>query len=88
MLWKDFGNRLEFQNESLHALASETEALANIPVVDETSVTNHFDFDLNCSQTDLESRDLDSLNQALDPLGLELIPTNMPIKMLVVEKAP
>jgi uncharacterized protein (TIGR03435 family) len=87
MLWRDFGNRLEFQNESLHALASETEALANIPIIDETGVTNHFDFDLNCSQTDLGNRNWDNVNQALNPLGLELAPTNMPIKMLVVEKA-
>jgi uncharacterized protein (TIGR03435 family) len=86
MLWRDLGNRLEFQNESLHALASETEALANIPVIDETGVTNHFDFDLNFSQTDLKNQDWDTLNRALDPLGLELVPGREPIKMLVVEK--
>ena len=87
MLWRDSGNRLEFQNESLHALASETEALANIPVIDETSVTNHFDFDLNFTQTDLVNRNWDKVNQTLDQIGLELVPANMPIKMLVVEKA-
>jgi hypothetical protein len=27
------------------------------------------------------------VNQALGKLGLELVPTNMPIEMLVVEKA-
>jgi len=31
--------------------------------------------------------DWDKVNQALDPLGLELVSTSMPIDMLVVEKA-
>jgi uncharacterized lipoprotein len=35
----------------------------------------------------LENRNWDKVNRALDPLGLEVVPTNMPIKMLVVEKA-
>jgi uncharacterized lipoprotein len=35
----------------------------------------------------LENRNWDKVNQALDPLDLEVVPTNMPIEMLVVEKA-
>jgi hypothetical protein len=35
----------------------------------------------------LVNRNLDAVNQALDPLGLELVSTNMPVEMLVVEKA-
>jgi hypothetical protein len=35
----------------------------------------------------LANTNWDSINGALDKLGLELVPTNMPIKMLVVEKA-
>ena len=60
--------------------------MANVPVVDKTGLTNRFDFDLNCSKTDLENRDWNYTNEALDPLGLELVPTNMPIETLVVEK--
>jgi uncharacterized protein (TIGR03435 family) len=87
MLWKHSGSRLEFQDRPLGDLASETEALANIPVINKTGLTTHFDFVLNCKETDLESRNLDSANQALDQLGLELVPSREPIKMLVVEKA-
>lgn len=39
------------------------------------------------SRPDLGNKNWDSINKALDTLGLELVPTNMPIKMLVVEKA-
>jgi uncharacterized protein (TIGR03435 family) len=74
-------------NEPMLGLAAGLEYLANIPIIDKTGLTNRFDFDLNCTATDLGNRDWDSVNQAIDPLGLELVPTNMPIEMLVVEKA-
>jgi hypothetical protein len=35
----------------------------------------------------LENRNWNNVNGALDPLGLELVLTNMPVRMLVVEKA-
>ena len=87
MLWKDSGSRLEFRNHSLMAMASEMEALANFPINNLTGFTNRFDFDLNCKATDIENRNWDNVNEALDQLGLELVPTNMPIEMLLVEKA-
>jgi uncharacterized protein (TIGR03435 family) len=86
MLWKNSGSRLEFRNRPLVALADEAEALANIPVIDETGLTIFFDFDLDCKQTDLVNRNWDNVNQALDQLGLELVPSRELIKMLVVEK--
>jgi uncharacterized protein (TIGR03435 family) len=87
MVWKDSGSWLEFRNEPLIDLSSEAEALANIPIIDETGLTNRFDFNLNCNETDLENRNWNNVNGALDPLGLELVLTNMPVRMLVVEKA-
>jgi uncharacterized protein (TIGR03435 family) len=68
-------------------LAVFLEDNSNFPVTDTTGLTDHFDFDLNCKQTDLENRNWDAVNRALGKLGLELVPTNMPIEMLVVEKA-
>jgi uncharacterized protein (TIGR03435 family) len=56
------------------------------PVVDGTGLTQHFDIDLKWARIDPQH---DGLKRALlDQLGLELVPTNMPIEMLVVEKAP
>jgi uncharacterized protein (TIGR03435 family) len=74
-------------HESMFNLAVFLEDNSNFPVTDATGLTDHFDFDLNCKQSDLENRNWDAVNLALDKLGLELVPTNMPIEMLVVEKA-
>ncbi len=74
-------------HESMLNLATFLEDNSNVPVTDATGLTDHFDFDLNCKQTDLENRNWDAVNRALDRFGLELVPTNMPIEMLVVEKA-
>jgi uncharacterized protein (TIGR03435 family) len=63
------------------------ESWGNKPIIDGTGLSDNFDFDLNCSEADLVNRDLDAVNQALAPLGLEVVTTNMPIEMLVVEKA-
>ena|ERR1700722_15175067 len=54
------------------------------PVIDETGLTDKYDIDIKWT-----SYDEDSLKKVLlDQLGLELVPTNMPVEMLVVEKAP
>jgi uncharacterized protein (TIGR03435 family) len=75
------------QHEAMLNLVSFLEDQSNVPVTDATGLTDRFDFDLNCKQADLENRDWDAVNRALDRLGLELTSTNMPIEMLVVEKA-
>jgi uncharacterized protein (TIGR03435 family) len=74
-------------NERMFDLAYSLEFRANVPVMDTTGLTNRFDFDLDCTESDLKNHDWDSVNLALGKLGLELVPTNMPIEMLVVEKA-
>jgi uncharacterized protein (TIGR03435 family) len=58
-----------------------------IPVLDRTGLINNFDVELKWERKNDASRK-DSFKKAvLDQLGLELVPTNMPIEMLVVEKA-
>jgi uncharacterized protein (TIGR03435 family) len=76
-----------FWNDGMDNLVASFEFWGNRPVIDGTGLSDKFDFDLNCKETDLVNRNLDAMNSALDPLGLELVPTNMPIEMLVVEKA-
>jgi uncharacterized protein (TIGR03435 family) len=64
------------------------EADLQIPVVDQTGLTNEYDFSLRWDGPDSRQPDSEGLKQALlDQLGLELVPTNMPIEMLVVTKA-
>jgi uncharacterized protein (TIGR03435 family) len=77
-----------FRNTPLSGLALNIEYNFGIPVIDQTGLTNRFDFDLKWNEPDWHHRNLDNLKQALvDQLGLELVPTNMPIEMLVMEKA-
>ena len=74
-------------NDGMDWLVSFFEFSGNKPVINGTDLSGGFDFDLLCSEADLEYHDLDAVNRALDPLGLEVVPTNMPVEMLVVEKA-
>jgi len=86
-MWNNSGSQYDVRNESLLALSGMMEFSTDTPVIDKTGMTGNFDFDFNCSQTDLENQNWDKIDTALDQLGLELVPTNLPIEMLVVEKA-
>jgi len=77
-------NRFQGSNTSLVNLSSFLESCFKIPVVNGTGLTQNFDIDLTWNRNDPTH---DSLKQVLfDQLGLELVPTNMPIEMLVIEK--
>lgn len=58
-----------------------------MPVVDQTGLTQNYHIDLKWNEQDKGDPDHEALKQALlDQLGLELVPANMPIEMLVMEK--
>ena len=72
-------------NTPISDLTANLESLLQIPVIDQTRVADKFDIDFKWNRNDPQHK---SLKQALlDQLGLELVPTNMPIEMLVVEQA-
>jgi len=80
-----------YHEQPVDTLTSYFESGLQVPIVDETGLTGDYDFSLSWIQSpdkhDLELPGLDELNPILlNQLGLELIPTNMPIEMLVVEK--
>lgn len=56
------------------------------PVVDQTGLTGDVDFNLDYSAHPGENEAAAWMRALPDQLGLELVPTNMPIEMLVVEK--
>jgi uncharacterized protein (TIGR03435 family) len=59
----------------------------NKPVVDETGLTNHFSIDLKWRERGPRDPNHEELKKAmLDQLGLELVPANMAVQMLVVTK--
>jgi uncharacterized protein (TIGR03435 family) len=63
------------------------------PVLDRTGTKEHYDFNFQWTEqkwptTDAAMSALQSIwTHQLNQVGLELVPTNMPYKMLVVEKA-
>ena len=68
-------------------LTKYLEMVFQMPVVDETGLTGSYNIDLRWKVKADQQANQDTLKQALlDQLGLELVPTNMPIEMLVVEK--
>jgi uncharacterized protein (TIGR03435 family) len=79
---------IDIHNAPISALAGNLEGFFAKPVFDQTGLTNHYDSNTEWTQTGNYQTDSKSLQKALfDQLGLELVPTNMPIEMLVVEKA-
>jgi uncharacterized protein (TIGR03435 family) len=76
------------RNRTLSSLTGFLESRLRTPVINQTGLTNQYDIDLDWEETDYQHPHLESLKQALsDQLGLDLVPTNMPIEILVVKKA-
>jgi hypothetical protein len=71
---------------STSVLAEEIERLTQGPVVNETGLTNYFSVTLKWNEGG-KPTGAEQLNLSLDEIGLELVPANMPIDMLVVGKA-
>ena len=75
------------KNSPLSSLAYYLENLLQVPVLDQTGLTNTFDITLSWDQPDRTNKNPEGLKRAvLDQLGLDLIPTNLPCEMLVIEK--
>jgi RNA polymerase sigma factor (sigma-70 family) len=76
--------RRTWTNASLRELAAFLERYLNTPVVDDTALKRGYKVDLDWGGLG-QTPDPDRLKQmVLDQLGLELVPTNMPVEMLVV----
>ncbi|HEY5296787.1 MAG TPA: TIGR03435 family protein [Verrucomicrobiae bacterium] len=80
-----------YHEQSVTTMTSLLENELKIPIVDETGLAGEYDFSLSWIQPSSEHKlklpNINELNPILiDQLGLELVPTNMPIEMLVVEK--
>ena len=88
----DVGNGKISLNGSADNLAKELESCCKIPIINQTGLAGNYDFEIKWDNHGKligasDYPDFDALKQALvDQLGLELVPTNMPIEMLVVEK--
>jgi uncharacterized protein (TIGR03435 family) len=81
-------NQFHWGGQTSIMLANWLERYFKIPVVDQIGLTKlqNYNFDLNWDARDLDNRDSEKLKRALNEVGFELISTNQPIEMLVVEK--
>ena len=71
-----------FVNYQMSDLAVDLQRDLNVPVVDGTGLAGSFNFIMNW-----DDKHPSALKQSLlDKAGLELVPTNMPVEMLVVER--
>ena len=79
---------ISFQDHGgCRVLAGALENDFRMPVVDGTGLTNDYYYDLKWTPSGAQKQNQLNLTKALhDQLGLELVPANMPVEMLVVEK--
>lgn len=77
---------ISMQNAPFADWVTRLEARLGQPVVDATGITGSCNIQLHwLKQASLEA-DREALRQAVrDQLGLELVPTNMPVELFVIE---
>jgi uncharacterized protein (TIGR03435 family) len=84
------GNKHEIKwaNKPLSEINNFLESGSPIPIIDQTAATKRCSIDIRWVESWGQDPEHRALQQVLlDQLGLELVPTNMPVEMLVVEKA-
>jgi uncharacterized protein (TIGR03435 family) len=85
--------KMSLLNESIDDLANQLENCCKIPIINQTGLTNNFDFEIKWNNDGklvgaADYPDLDALKKALaGQLGLELVSSREPIEALIVEKA-
>src|SRR6266498_3375302 len=80
--------RMQAINSSILSLAWNLESRLKRPVIDETKLTERYDFDLKWESKDKEDPDFDTLAKAVrEQLGLKLTPARRPVEVVVVEEA-
>jgi uncharacterized protein (TIGR03435 family) len=81
-------HEIKWANKPLSEIASFLESGSPIPIIDQTAATRRCSIDIRWVESWGQDPEHRALQQVLlDQLGLELVPTNMPVEMLVVEKA-
>jgi uncharacterized protein (TIGR03435 family) len=80
--------RMEVVNGTIGSLAWTLENRLGKPVIDETGLTNHYDFQLKWAGGGDEHVAVEDLMQAVrEELGLELKAGSRPVEVLIVDKA-
>jgi uncharacterized protein (TIGR03435 family) len=79
--------RITWANQPISKIDEFLQTTSPLPIVDETGMTNHCSIDLQWTEN-IQDPEHTALQNALrEQLGLVLVPTNMPIEMLVITKS-
>ena len=75
-------------NQDVASIARSLEKRLRKPILDETGLTNHYDFDLTWSEASEDQATPETIQKAVrEQLGLELTEATRPIEMLIVDKS-
>jgi uncharacterized protein (TIGR03435 family) len=78
---------IDVKDFPFHDVVGQIESSMGKPVIDETGLRGNFDIRLDWKGRNTTDEGREQLKQAvLDQLGLELVATNLPVEMLVVEQ--
>jgi uncharacterized protein (TIGR03435 family) len=78
---------IKWANESLSKMGEFLESASKMPIIDQTGMTKRYSIDIKWEEPDAQDSEHRALQRVLlDQLGLELVPANMPIEILIVEK--
>jgi uncharacterized protein (TIGR03435 family) len=83
-----FADEAAATNQPLSMLAQELEISSAMPVLDESGLTNLYDFDIKWQQTDYAHPNVSSMIEAVQKLGLNLVPVKKSTEVVVVSKMP
>lgn len=79
--------RIQAINQTSESIAGTLEYMLGKPVIDETGLTNHYDFELKWTVGGDERATANALIRAVrERLGLELTVTRRPVEVLVVQR--
>jgi len=75
-------------NMGINELQDLLEGMLEMPVVDRTQLAARYNYSLSWNALPTDPKRKSAVKQALlNQLGLELVPTNIPVEMLIVERA-
>ncbi len=79
--------QIQSMNMPISSVVGNLQDLLKTPVIDETGLTNHYDWTLNWDAKSSPRSSTEALRKAVrEQLGLELAPARRPIEVIVVDK--
>jgi uncharacterized protein (TIGR03435 family) len=87
-LYSAFCDEAAATNQPLKTLADELEISSSMPVLDETGMTNRYNFDIKWKQKDYAHPNIKGMIGAVKELGLDVLPVKQSAEVVVVSKEP